>query len=59
MDLETIRKVSVNHLRALEQIARDAGLPFLEVSDEMLAKMPSSDIDRLSKNLTVILRTPH
>jgi hypothetical protein len=59
MEIQQLREVLKTSLRGYQSIALDAGLPFVDLTDEQLAEMSISDIERHVKQLQVLLRTPH
>lgn len=58
MEGQLLKKVVVNSLRGYESIALDAGIPFVEFTDEQLEAMSLTDVERLTKQLQALLRTP-
>lgn len=58
MEGQLLKKVVVNSLRGYESIALDAGIPFVEFTDEQLEAMSLTDVERLAKQLQALLRTP-
>lgn len=58
MDNEQLKAVYIAALRGFEKIALSADIPFVDVSDEELASMPLPDIERRTRQLQSVLRTP-